>query len=159
MDMKKWMDIDLLSLLSMDRITGSSIISFLKRFISSTPCYFALIFFVLHQTALLMTCKQHTVWYFHTKSWYNSKNQCMIVCTVCVKWNLSSQERLPVIRSIEDTKNISIYSSINGPHDGKSFLTRYISFKTNRINNQASVLRIVSRLCMKISNCILLIRH
>ena len=72
----------------------------MKRFIWSTPCDFALTFFALHQTVLSVTYKQYTVWYFHTKSWYSSKNRCMIFCTVCFKWNLSSLERLPVSRSI-----------------------------------------------------------
>ena len=30
----------------------------------------------------------------------------------------------------------------HGPHKGKSFLTKYIAFETNRINEHSSVLRI-----------------
>ena len=73
--------------------------------------YFALTFFALHQTALLVTYKQYTVWYFHIKSWYSSKNRCMIFCTVCFKWNLSCLERLPVSRSIMTYLNADL--SIN----------------------------------------------
>ena len=56
-----------------------------------------------------------------------------------------------------------VFEDCYGPHKGKSFLTWYISFETNGTNDHASLLRIVSRLCMKISNCIdldlLLVRH
>ena len=36
---------------------------------------------------------------------------------------------------------------------------RWILYEENRTNDHASVLRIVSRLCMKTSNCIMLVRH
>ena len=60
--------------LIMDRETGSSFISWIKRFFCSTLWDFALTFFALHQTVHSVTYKQYTVWYFHTKSWYSSKN-------------------------------------------------------------------------------------
>ena len=60
----------------------------------------SLTFFALHQTVLSVTYKQYIVWYFYTKSWNNYQNRRLIVCTVWLKWNISSQERLPVMRSI-----------------------------------------------------------
>ena len=78
----------------------------MKRFFCRTPCDFVFTFFVSHQTAFSVTYNQYTVWYFRIKSWYDSKNRCMIVYTVCFKWNLSSQERLPLMRSIRKSNKV-----------------------------------------------------
>ena len=109
----------------MDRIRGSSVIGWIKRFIWSTPCEFELTFFALHQTVLSVTYKQYTVWYFHSKFLYSSKNRCMIVCAVCFKWNVSSQEVSMTYMIFPD-----LYVFISN-----AFLTDWKT-KQNKVNNK-----------------------
>ena len=66
----------------------------------------------------------------------------------CLKVDIFYRKAVSRILTWLRTKGIH-FSSSNGPHNRKLFLTRYILFETNHVNENAHSLKIASSLYMK----------